>query len=108
MRAQVEVGQGGLTPVVIAMLAHASALPALQLLQVLRALYEHAPRPKQFVVQFGLADALAALAAGGDGAKSGAPRGSGGGGAPPSVGQSVLVRRQAAALLQALRVHTAL
>lgn len=102
---QVEVGQGGLTPIVVAMLGRASALPALQLLQVLRTLYEHAPRPKQFVVQFGLPDALSALVAGED-AKSGG-RANANGAAPPAVGQSVLVRKQALALLQALRVHTA-
>jgi hypothetical protein len=103
----VEVGQGGLTPEVVGMLPRAPALTALQLLQVLRVLYEHARSPKQFIVQYGLADALRALAPDDDGARLGdlrgrARRSSGAGGA-----QSVLVRKQALALLAALRVHTA-
>ena len=87
---QVEVGQGGLAPLVVAMLGRAGALTQLQLLQVLRTLYEFHPRPKQFVVQHGLAECLRGLAQGGRGAS-----------------QSVLVRKQALSILQALQVHTA-
>ena len=107
---QVEVGQGGLAPLVVGMLPRAPALTTLQLLQVTRVLYEHARSPKQFVLQYGLPDALCALVPEED-ARSGngnlrphaaARRASGAGG-----NQSVLVRKQALALLQALRMHTA-
>ncbi|EIE26601.1 kinase-like protein [Coccomyxa subellipsoidea C-169] len=57
---------------------------------VLRTLYEFHPRPKQFVVQHGLAESLRGLTQGGRGAS-----------------QSVLVRKQALSILQALQVHTA-
>ncbi|CAL8466918.1 g6454 [Coccomyxa elongata] len=90
-RITVEVGQGGLAPLVVDMLGRAGALTQLQLLQVLRALYEYAPRPKQFVVQHGLAECLRGLAQGGGRGAS----------------QSVLVRKQALSILQALQVHTA-
>lgn len=85
------MGQGGLTPLVVAMLGRASAITALQLLQVLRTLYEFHPRPKQFVVQYNLAEHLRALA---EGEKS-------------SAKHSVLVCKQALSLLQAFRVHSA-
>jgi hypothetical protein len=89
---QVEMGQGGLTPIVLDTLTRTSALTALDLLQVLRALFEFHPRPKQYVAQHGISEHLQRLASGGD--RSGR--------------QSVLVQKQAGSLLQALRVQSAI
>jgi len=86
----VEVGQGGVAALVVEMLGRVGALMQLQLLQVLRTLYEFHPRPKQFVVQHGLADRLLALADGGRDAS-----------------ERVLVRKQATIFLQAFQVLTA-
>ena len=87
---QVEMGQGGLTPIVLDTLAQTSALTALDLLQVLRTLFEFHPRPKQYVAQHGILEHLQRLASGGDRSRR----------------QSVLVQKQAGSLLQALRVQS--
>ncbi len=89
---QVEMGQGGLTPIVLDTLKQTSALTALDLLQVLRTLYEFHPRPKQYVAQYGILEHLQKLASGSD----------------RSGGGSVLVQKQASSLLQALKVQSAI
>ena len=76
------MGQGGLTPIVLDTLAQTSALTALDLLQVLRTLFEFHPRPKQYVAQHGILEHLQRLAAGGDRSRR----------------QSVLVQKQAGSL----------
>jgi len=86
------MGQGGLTAIVLDTLTQTSALTALDLLQVLRVLYEFHPRPKQYVAQHGISEHLQRLASGGD----------------RSRGQSVLVQKQASSLLQALKVQSAI
>lgn len=88
MHGQVEMGQGGLTPIVLDTLTRTAALTALDLLQVLRTLYEFHPRPKQYVAQHGFSEHLQRLASG--------------------SGQSVLVQKQAGALLHALKVQSAI
>ncbi|CAK0734185.1 hypothetical protein CVIRNUC_000395 [Coccomyxa viridis] len=93
-RITVEMGQGGLTPIVLDTLAQTSALTALDLLQVLRTLFEFHPRPKQYVAQHGILEHLQRLASGGDRSRRHAPA------------QSVLVQKQAGSLLQALRVQS--
>ncbi len=92
MAAQVEMGQGGLTPIVLDTLKQTSALTALDLLQVLRTLYEFHLRPKQYVAQYGILEHLQKLASGSD----------------RSGGGSVLVQKQASSLLQALKVQSAI
>lgn len=92
MPAQVEMGQGGLTPIVLDMLRQTSALTALDLLQVLRTLYEFHPRPKQYVAQHGISVQLQRLASGSD----------------RTGGGSVLVQKQASSLLQAVKVQSAI
>ena len=52
------MGQGGLTPIVLDALRQTSALTALDLLHVLRTLYEFHPRPKQYVAQHGISEHL--------------------------------------------------
>ena len=90
MTVQVEMGQGGLTPIVLDTLKQTTALTALDLLQVLRTLYEFHPRPKQYVAQHGISEHLQQLAGGGD----------------RSGGRSVLVQKQTSSLLQALKVQS--
>ena len=82
------MGEGGLVPVVVALLGRAGALTALKLLDLVRVLYEAAPRPKAFLARPALADQLTHLAA------------------DECSSHSVLVRKQAQRLLDAFRLNT--
>ncbi|KAK9823005.1 hypothetical protein WJX81_005420 [Elliptochloris bilobata] len=85
----VEVAEGGLGPLVAEMLRRASALTALNVLQLVRVLYAAHPAPKRFAARLALAEQLRRLAAGGD-----------------RTGRSVLVRKQAHSLLEAFRINS--
>lgn len=89
-RVSAEAGRSGLPPLLCELLKRPPALAALPLLQALRAIYEHHPRPKEFLVKWPIQESLRRLVAGG--------------GADAS--QAVLVRRQAQSLLDAFRVNT--
>ena len=58
---QVEVAVAGRAGLVVEMLKSASALTALSLLQMVRLIYEHHPRPKEFVAKYAIAEQLREL-----------------------------------------------
>ncbi|PRW61538.1 MAP3K epsilon kinase 1-like isoform X2 [Chlorella sorokiniana] len=89
-RLAVELAQNGLAPRVVELLRRPNATAALSLLQMLRAMYEHHPRPKEFIVKYRVQQALAALAHG------------------QSATNQVLVRKQAQNLLDAFQVNVVL
>ncbi|KAL5697865.1 MAP3K epsilon protein kinase 1 [Ranunculus cassubicifolius] len=84
----------GLTPLLIARLDHQDAIARLNLLKLIKAVYEHHPRPKQLIVENELPQKLQNLIEERrDGQRSG--------------GQ-VLVKQMATALLKALHINTVL
>lgn len=84
----------GLTPLLIARLDHQDAIARLTLLKLIKAVYEHHPRPKQLIVENDLPQKLQNLIEERrDGQRSG--------------GQ-VLVKQMATALLKALHINTVL
>ncbi|XP_031500830.1 MAP3K epsilon protein kinase 1-like [Nymphaea colorata] len=84
----------GLTPLLIARLDHQDAIARLNLLKLIKAVYEHHPRPKQLIVENDLPQKLQNLIEERrDGERSG--------------GQ-VLVKQMATALLKALHINTVL
>ncbi|XP_010246639.1 PREDICTED: MAP3K epsilon protein kinase 1-like isoform X2 [Nelumbo nucifera] len=84
----------GLTPLLIARLDHQDAIARLNLLKLIKAVYEHHPRPKQLIVENDLPQKLQNLIEERrDGQRSG--------------GQ-VLVKQMATALLKALHINTVL
>ncbi|XP_042498545.1 MAP3K epsilon protein kinase 1-like isoform X2 [Macadamia integrifolia] len=84
----------GLTPLLIARLDHQDAIARLNLLRLIKAVYEHHPRPKQLIVENDLPQKLQNLIEERrDGQRSG--------------GQ-VLVKQMATALLKALHINTVL
>ncbi|KAK9106345.1 hypothetical protein Syun_022356 [Stephania yunnanensis] len=84
----------GLTPLLIARLDHQDAIARLNLLKLIKAVYEHHPRPKQLIVENDLPQKLQNLIEERrDGRRSG--------------GQ-VLVKQMATALLKALHINTVL
>ncbi|KAM6547439.1 hypothetical protein CsatB_019115 [Cannabis sativa] len=84
----------GLTPLLIARLDHQDAIPRLNLLKLIKAVYEHHPRPKQLIVENDLPQKLQNLIEERrDGQRSG--------------GQ-VLVKQMATSLLKALHINTVL
>ena len=85
---QVEVAVAGLAGLVVEMLRSASALTALSLLQMVKLIYEHHPRPKEFVAKYAIAAQLRRLASG------------------ERTSQSVLVRKQASHLLHAFQINS--
>ncbi|XP_074273781.1 MAP3K epsilon protein kinase 1-like isoform X2 [Silene latifolia] len=89
----------GLTPLLIAKLDHRDAIARLNLLKLIKAVYEHHPRPKQLIVENDLPQKLQNLIEERrDGQRSAA---SGGGG-------QVLVKQMATSLLKALHINTVL
>lgn len=84
---QIEVAVAGLAGIVVEMLKTASALTALSLLQMVRVIYEHHPRPKEFVAKYNITDQLRDLSK---------ARGN----------QSVLVSKQATHLLHAFQINS--
>nr|XP_048319255.1 MAP3K epsilon protein kinase 1-like [Ziziphus jujuba var. spinosa] len=84
----------GLTPLLIARLDHQDAIARLNLLKLIKAVYEHHPRPKQLIVENDLPQKLQDLIEERrDGQRSG--------------GQ-VLVKQMATSLLKALHINTVL
>ncbi|KAH1074019.1 hypothetical protein J1N35_026347 [Gossypium stocksii] len=84
----------GLTPLLIARLDHQDAIARLNLLKLIKAVYEHHPRPKQLIVENDLPQKLQTLIEERrDGQRSG--------------GQ-VLVKQMATSLLKALHINTVL
>ncbi|KAG9453114.1 hypothetical protein H6P81_006018 [Aristolochia fimbriata] len=84
----------GLTPLLVARLDHQDAIARLNLLKLIKAVYEHHPRPKQLIVENDLPQKLQNLIEERrDGQRSG--------------GQ-VLVKQMATALLKALHINTVL
>ncbi len=55
---QVELAQRGLPALVVQLLRQASPLDSLPLLEMLRCMYEQHPRPKEFIIKFGVAEQL--------------------------------------------------
>ncbi|XXG66881.1 hypothetical protein AAC387_Pa06g0356 [Persea americana] len=93
-RINVTLAVNGLTPLLIARLDHQDAIARLNLLKLIKAVYEHHPRPKQLIVENDLPQKLQNLIEERrDGQRSG--------------GQ-VLVKQMATALLKALHINTVL
>lgn len=83
-----EVAVAGLPSAVVEMLRTASALTALQLLQMVSVIYEHHPRPKEFVAKYNIVARLNDL-----------KRGQG-------ETASVIVKKRADTLLQAFQINS--
>ncbi|DBA67330.1 TPA: hypothetical protein ACH3X2_001627 [Trebouxia sp. C0005] len=81
----VEVSLNGMAPLLVQLLKQPNALTALNLLQIVRCMYEQHPRPKEFIVKFSIAEQLRRLAA--------------------ASSQAVLVRKQAQNLLDAFQLN---
>ncbi|KAF8398735.1 hypothetical protein HHK36_014593 [Tetracentron sinense] len=84
----------GLTPLLIARLDHQDAIARLNLLKLIKAVYEHHPRPKQLIVENDLPQKLQNLI---EERRDG-----------QSFGGQVLVKQMATALLKALHINTVL
>ncbi|OVA12108.1 Armadillo [Macleaya cordata] len=84
----------GLTPLLIARLDHQDAIARLNLLKLIKAVYEHHPRPKQLIVENDLPQKLQNLI---EERRDG-----------QSYGGQVLVKQMATALLKALHINTVL
>ncbi|KAJ4959309.1 hypothetical protein NE237_026420 [Protea cynaroides] len=93
VRINTTLAVNGLTPLLIARLDHQDAIARLNLLKMIKAVYEHHPRPKQLIVENGLPQKLQNLIE----ERSG-----------PSYGGQVLVKQMATALLKALHINTVL
>eukprot|EP00249_Psilotum_nudum_P025064 c29365_g2_i3 orf=721-5196(+) len=93
-RINVHLATSGLTPLLVARLDHQDAIARLNLLKLIKAVYEHHPRPKQLIVEYSLPEKLQRLIEERrDGEHSG--------------GQ-VLVKQMATSLLKALHINTVL
>ena len=55
---QAELTKAGLAAVLVSMLDRANALVALALLQCIKCIYQHHPRPKAFIAQHAVAQQL--------------------------------------------------
>ncbi|KAB5547998.1 hypothetical protein DKX38_011404 [Salix brachista] len=84
----------GLTPLLIARLDHQDAIARLNLLKLIKAVYEHHPRPKQLIVENDLPQKLLNLI---EERRDG-----------QSSGGQVLVKQMATSLLKALHINTVL
>ncbi|KAJ4822823.1 MAP3K epsilon protein kinase 1 [Turnera subulata] len=84
----------GLTPLLIARLDHQDAIARLNLLKLIKAVYEHHPRPKQLIVENDLPNKLQNLI---EERRDG-----------QSSGGQVLVKQMATSLLKALHINTVL
>ena len=83
---QVEVAHNGLPPLLVDLLKQHKALTILNLLAVVRVIYQHHPRPKEFIVKFNIAEQLRQLVA--------------------SNNSQVLVRTKAQELLDAFQMNS--
>ncbi|KAL3139702.1 hypothetical protein ABBQ38_004012 [Trebouxia sp. C0009 RCD-2024] len=81
----VEVSLNGMAPLLVQLLKQPNALTALNLLQIVRCMYEQHPRPKEFIIKYSIAEQLRRLAA--------------------ASSQAVLVRKQAQNLLDAFQLN---
>ncbi|XP_057527057.1 MAP3K epsilon protein kinase 1-like isoform X2 [Amaranthus tricolor] len=86
----------GLTPLLVAKLDHQDAIARLNLLKIIKAVYEHHPRPKQLIVKNDLPQKLQNLI---EERRDGQRSGGGG---------QVLVKQMATSLLKALHINTVL
>ncbi|KAJ0038914.1 hypothetical protein Pint_23172 [Pistacia integerrima] len=84
----------GLTPLLIARLDHQDAIARLNLLKLIKAVYEHHPRPKQLIVENDLPQKLQNLI---EERRDG-----------QHLGGQVLVKQMATSLLKALHINTVL
>ncbi|KAL9166868.1 hypothetical protein ABFS82_05G059100 [Erythranthe guttata] len=84
----------GLTPLLISRLVHPDAIARLNLLKLIKAVYEHHPRPKQLIVENDLPQKLQNLI---EERRDG-----------QSSGGQVLVKQMATSLLKALHINTVL
>ncbi|KAL8201411.1 hypothetical protein R6Q57_012750 [Mikania cordata] len=84
----------GLTPLLISRLDHQDAIARLNLLKLIKAVYEHHPRPKQLIVENNLPQKLQTLI---EERRDG-----------QSSGGQVLVKQMATSLLKALHINTVL
>lgn len=84
----------GLTPLLIARLGHQDAIARLNLLKLIKAVYEHHPRPKQLIVENDLPQKLQNLI---EERRDG-----------HSSGGQVLVKQMATSILKALHINTVL
>ncbi|KAK1385449.1 MAP3K epsilon protein kinase 1 [Heracleum sosnowskyi] len=84
----------GLTPLLISRLEHQDAITRLNLLKLIKAVYEHHPRPKQMIVENDLPQKLQNLI---EERRDG-----------QSSGGQVLVKQMATSLLKALHINTVL
>nr|VDC92952.1 unnamed protein product [Brassica oleracea] len=84
----------GLTPLLIARLDHQDAIARLNLLKLIKAVYEHHPRPKQLIVENDLPQRLQNLI---EERREG-----------QHLGGQVLVKQMATSLLKALHINTVL
>ncbi|KAJ0740103.1 putative protein kinase STE-STE-Pl family [Helianthus annuus] len=84
----------GLTPLLISRLDHQDAIARLNLLKLIKAVYEHHPRPKQLIVENNLPQKLQNLI---EERRDG-----------QSSGGQVLVKQMATSLLKALHINTVL
>ncbi|XP_057828021.2 MAP3K epsilon protein kinase 1 isoform X2 [Cryptomeria japonica] len=89
-----ELATNGLTPLLIARLDHQDAIVRLNLLKLIKAIYEHHPRPKQLILENDLPLKLQKLIA---------ERKEG-----EHSGGQVLVKQMATSLLKALHINTVL
>ncbi|MCD7469787.1 MAP3K epsilon protein kinase 1 [Datura stramonium] len=84
----------GLTPLLVSRLDHRDAIARLNLLKLIKAVYEHHPRPKQLIVENDLPQKLQSLI---EERRDG-----------QSSGGQVLVKQMATSLLKALHINTVL
>ncbi|GFR52579.1 hypothetical protein Agub_g15172 [Astrephomene gubernaculifera] len=57
----VALAMGGLVPWLLAMIQHAAPINRVKILDIVRILYEHYPRPKEFILMYKIQDVLAML-----------------------------------------------
>ena len=57
----IQLAMGGLVPWLLAMIEAAAPILRVKLLEIIRALYEHYPRPKEFILMHKIPDVLRRL-----------------------------------------------
>lgn len=93
-RINVNLATSGLTPLLVARLDHQDAIARLNLLKLIKAVYEHHPRPKQLIVEHDLQQKLQRLI---EERRDG-----------EHLGGQVLVKQMASSLLKALHMNCVL
>jgi hypothetical protein len=94
VRLNTALAVSGLTPLLVGRLDHKEAIARLLLLKMIKAVYEHHPRPKQLIVEHDLPSRLQKLI---EERRDG-----------ERTGGQVLVKQVATALLKALHINTVL